>query len=57
MTIDYQSEAFRLYKLTDDPLTLDAVRVLANPEHPMYEMAREMVERMLDAERTLFPPK
>jgi hypothetical protein len=35
--------AVELYKANPDPLTLDAIRVLANPDDPSYEAAATMI--------------
>lgn len=55
--MDYLDEALSLYKLTKDPLTLDSIRVLADPKDPHYEDVKAMIERMVDARKTLFPPE
>lgn len=55
--MDPQAEALSLYRLTKDPLVLDAIRVLADPEDPTYETALSMVERMVEARNVLFPPE
>lgn len=53
---DLMQTALDLYKLNNDPLTLDAIRVLANPDDPQYETAKQMIEDLEAARQTLFPP-
>lgn len=55
--MDYPNLAFELYRLTRDPLLLDAIRVLLDPEDPSYEVAKTMVERLQDARELLTPQK
>jgi hypothetical protein len=53
---DLLQTALDLYKLNNDPLTLDAIRVLANPDDPSYADAKSMIEAQEEARQVLFPP-
>ena len=39
MNPDYLQQALDLYKLTSDPLALDAIRALSNPDTPQPVLA------------------
>jgi hypothetical protein len=55
-----QFRALALYRLTQDPLLLDAIRVLQNPNGPHYDTVLQMIELMeqeLDAPTELDTPE
>jgi hypothetical protein len=43
---DLQYRALILYQASPDPLLLDAIRVLQDPEDPSYEAAATMIEHL-----------
>lgn len=55
--MNYPQLAFDLYVLTRDPLVLDAIRVLLDPEDPSYLDAVNLVTVMDEARSLLTPMK